>query len=184
MKSLPVAGKFASILFGSLLLVACSGNETNDSAAAEAAAAEAAAAEEAAAVAAESAAKEAQAQAEAAAAEQQQLQDAAMSAGTVFYFDFDSSSMTDAARMAVDAHIAVLLSNEDSIRLEGHTDERGTREYNLALGERRANAVRDYMVANGVPSYRVESISYGEENPVAFGSSEANWSQNRRVELK
>jgi peptidoglycan-associated lipoprotein len=184
MKSLPVAGKFASILFGSLLLVACSGNETNDSAAAEAAAAEAAAAEEAAAVAAESAAKEAQAQAEAAAAEQQQLQDAAMSAGTVFYFDFDSSSMTDAARMAVDAHIAVLLSNEDSVRLEGHTDERGTREYNLALGERRANAVRDYMVANGVPSYRVESISYGEENPVAFGSSEANWSQNRRVELK
>ena len=184
MKSLPVAGKFASILFGSLLLVACSGNETNDSAAAEAAAAEAAAAEEAAAVAAESAAKEAQAQAEAAAAEQQQLQDAAMSAGTVFYFDFDSSSMTDAARMAVDAHIAVLLSNDDSVRLEGHTDERGTREYNLALGERRANAVRDYMVANGGPSYRVESISYGEENPVAFGSSEANWSQNRRVELK
>jgi peptidoglycan-associated lipoprotein len=184
MKSLPVAGKFASILFGSLLLVACSGNETNDSAAAEAAAAEAAAAEEAAAVAAESAAKEAQAQAEAAAAEQQQLQDAAMSAGTVFYFDFDSSSMTDAARMAVDAHIAVLLSNDDSVRLEGHTDESGTREYNLALGERRANAVRDYMVANGVPSYRVESISYGEENPVAFGSSEANWSQNRRVELK
>ena len=185
MKSLPVAGKFASILFGSLLLVACSGNETNDSAAAEAAAAEAAAAEEAAAVAAESAAKEAQAQAEAAAAaEQRQLQDAAMSAGTVFYFDFDSSSMTDAARMAVDAHIAVLLSNDDSVRLEGHTDERGTREYNLALGERRANAVRDYMVANGVPSYRVESISYGEENPVAFGSSEANWSQNRRVELK
>ena len=184
MKSLPVAGKFASILFGSLLLVACSGNETNDSAAAEAAAAEAAAAEEAAAVAAESAAKEAQAQAEAAAAEQQQLQDAVMSAGTVFYFDFDSSSMTDAARMAVDAHIAVLLSNDDSVRLEGHTDERGTREYNLALGERRANAVRDYMVANGVPSYRVESISYGEENPVAFGSSEANWSQNRRVELK
>jgi len=107
-----------------------------------------------------------------------------MSAGTVFYFDFDSSSMTDTARMAVDAHIAVLLSNDDSVRLEGHTDERGTREYNLALGERRANAVRDYMVANGVPSYRVESISYGEENPVAFGSSEANWSQNRRVELK
>jgi len=94
MKAFPVAGKFASILFGSLLLVACSGSETNDSAAAEAAAAEAAAAEQAAA---ESAAKEAQAQAEAAAAaEQQQLQDAAMSAGTVFYFDFDSSSLTDA----------------------------------------------------------------------------------------
>jgi peptidoglycan-associated lipoprotein len=185
MKALPVAGKFASILFGSLLLVACSGNETNDSAEAEAAAAaaaEAAAAEQAAA---QNAAQEAQAQAEAAAAaEQQQLQDAAIAAGTVFYFDFDSSSLTDAARMAVDAHIAVMLSNDESVRLEGHTDERGTREYNLALGERRANAVRDYMVANGVPSYRIEAISYGEENPVAFGSSEANWSQNRRVELK
>ncbi len=185
MKALPVAGKFASILFGSLLLVACSGNQTNESAEAEAAAAaaaEAAAAEQAAA---QNAAQEAQAQAEAAAAaEQQQLQDAAMTAGTVFYFDFDSSSLTDAARMAVDAHIAVMLSSDDSVRLEGHTDERGTREYNLALGERRASAVRDYMVANGVPSYRIEAISYGEENPVAFGSSEANWSQNRRVELK
>ncbi len=185
MKALPVAGKFASILFGSLLLVACSGNETNDSAAAEAAAAEAAAAEQ---LAAENAAKEAQAQAEAtaaaAAAEQQQLQEAAMSAGTVFYFDFDSSSLTDAARTAVDAHIALLLANDESVRLEGHTDERGTREYNLALGERRANAVRDYMVANGVPSYRIEGISYGEENPMAFGSGEANWSKNRRVELK
>lgn len=183
MKALPVAGKFASILFGSLLLVACSGNETNDSAAAEAAAAEAAAAEQ---LAAENAAKEAQAEATAAAAaaEQQQLQEAAMSAGTVFYFDFDSSSLTDAARTAVDAHIALLLANDESVRLEGHTDERGTREYNLALGERRANAVRDYMVANGVPSYRIEGISYGEENPMAFGSGEANWSKNRRVELK
>ena len=84
----------------------------------------------------------------------------------------------------VDAHIAALLGNNDSVRLEGHTDERGTREYNLALGERRANAVRDYMVANGVPSYRIETISYGEENPVAYGSGESNWQQNRRVELK
>ena len=103
---------------------------------------------------------------------------------TVFYFDFDSSSLTDEARGQVDAHIAALLGNNDSVRLEGHTDERGTREYNLALGERRANAVRDYMVANGVPGYRIETISYGEENPVAYGSGESNWQQNRRVELK
>ncbi len=182
MKAIPQVGKFATLLFASLVLVACSSNETNDSAAedaaAEAAAAEAAAAEQAARDA------EAAAAAAAAAAEQQALQDAAMSAGTVFYFDFDSSALTDAARAAVDAHIAVMLGNDASVRLEGHTDERGTREYNLALGERRANAVRDYMVANGVPSYRIESISYGEENPVAFGSGEANWSQNRRVELK
>ena len=109
---------------------------------------------------------------------------AAADAGTIFYFDLDSSSLTGEARGQVDAHIAALLGNNDSVRLEGHTDERGTREYNLALGERRANAVRDYMVANGVPSYRIETISYGEENPVAYGSGESNWQQNRRVELK
>ncbi len=181
MKAFPLAGKVATLIFASLVLVACSSNETNNNAAEESAAAEAAAAEAAAA----EAAREAEAQAAAAAAaEQQRLQDAAMSVGRVFYFDFDSSALTDAARAAVDAHIAVLLGDDSSVRLEGHTDERGTREYNLALGERRANAVRDYMVANGVPSYRIESISYGEENPVAFGSGEANWSQNRRVELK
>ena len=90
--------------------------------------------------------------------------------------------MTDEARGQVDAHISALLGN-NGVR-EGHTDERGTREYNLALGERRANTVRDYMVANGVPSYRIETISYGEENPVAYGSGESNWQQNRRVELK
>jgi peptidoglycan-associated lipoprotein len=95
-----------------------------------------------------------------------------------------SSALTEEAREQVDAHIAALLGNNASVRLEGHTDERGTREYNLALGERRANAVRDYMVANGVPSYRIETISYGEENPVAYGSGESNWQQNRRVELK
>lgn len=179
MKAISVAGKFATIAFASLLMVACSGNDTSSGsdAAADAAAAEAAAAE--------AAAREAEAQAAAAAAaEQQRLQDAASQYGNVFYFAFDSSAMTDATRAAVDAHIAVLLTNEASVRLEGHTDERGTREYNLALGERRAQAVRDYMVANGVPSYRIETISYGEENPVAYGSGEANWQQNRRVELK
>ena len=172
MKALPVVGKFVSVMFASLLLAACSSTDTaNEDAAA---AAEAAAAEQA--------AKEAQAKA--AAAEQQRLQDAAMAAGTVFYFAFDSSALTDEARTAIDAHIAALLGNDHSVRLEGHTDERGTREYNLALAERRANAVRDYMVANGVASYRIETISYGEENPVAFGSGESNWQQNRRVELK
>jgi peptidoglycan-associated lipoprotein len=176
MNVLPVAGKFATLVFVSLFLVACSNTDTSeaDAAAAEAAAAESAAAE---AAAAEAAAAEA-------AAAQQALQEAADAVGTVFYFEFDSSALTDAARIAVDAHIAALLGNDASVRLEGHTDERGTREYNLALGERRANAVRDYMVANGVPSYRIESISYGEENPAAYGSGESNWQQNRRVELK
>ena len=107
-----------------------------------------------------------------------------MAAGNVFYFEFDSSTLTPEAVFAVDAHIAVLKLNNENVRLEGHTDERGTREYNIALGERRANSVRDYMVANGISSFRIESISYGEEQPVAFGSGESNWAQNRRVELK
>lgn len=180
MKAFPVAGKLATVAFASLILAACSSNDSMEDA--DAAAAETAAAEAAAAEAAARAAEE-QARAEAA-TQMQRLKDAAMAAGSVFYFDFDSSALTAASRAAIDAHIALLLTTEDSVRLEGHTDERGTREYNLALGERRANAVRDYMVANGVPSYRIETISYGEENPVAFGSGEANWSQNRRVELK
>ncbi|EED36637.1 peptidoglycan-associated lipoprotein [Luminiphilus syltensis NOR5-1B] len=180
MKAVSNAGKLVAVSFASLILAACSGTDSKEQEAA--AAAEAAAAE----AAAQQAAAEAEAQAARAAAmaEQDRLKDAAMAAGSVFYFAFDSSELNDASRMAIDAHIALLLVSDESIRLEGHTDERGTREYNLALGERRANAVRDYMVANGVPSYRIETISYGEENPIAFGSGEANWSENRRVELK
>ena len=169
--------KWISLVFVALVLAACSSNDTKE---AEAAAAAAAAAEEQAAQ--EAAVQEAEQQAQAEA--QQGREAAAADAGTVFYFEFDSSSLTEDARAQVDAHVQALLGNNDSVRLEGHTDERGTREYNLALGERRANAVRDYMVANGVPSYRIETISYGEENPVAYGSGESNWQQNRRVELK
>lgn len=177
MNHLPVAGKALTLLFTAAFLVACSGSGSKeDEAAAEAARqAEIAAAE---------AAREAERQAaEAAAAEQRELEQAAMAAGTVFYFDFDSSVLKPEAQQALDAHIALLKTTDESVRLEGHTDERGTRDYNMALGERRANAVRDYMVVNGIASYRIETISYGEEKPVAYGSGEANWSQNRRVEL-
>jgi peptidoglycan-associated lipoprotein len=184
MKAPLVAGKFAAMAFASLVLVACTSSDTQeDAAAAEAAAAEAAAAEAAAAEAQAARAAEERARAEAM-AEQERLEDKAKGMGYVVYFAFDSSALTDEGRAVLDAHIAALRGNDHKIRLEGHTDERGTREYNLALGERRANAVRDYMVANGVPTYRMETISYGEENPIAFGSGESNWSQNRRVELK
>lgn len=178
MKPISVAGKAATLLFTAAFLAACSGTDTKeaDEAAAAAAAAEAAAAE---------AAREAERRADAeAAATQRELEKAAMAAGTVFYFDFDSSTLKPSAQAALDAHIALLRTNDRTVRLEGHTDERGTRDYNMALGERRANAVRDYMVVNGVASYRIESISYGEEQPVAYGSGESNWSKNRRVELK
>ena len=166
--------KWISLVFATFVLAACSSNETKEAEAA------AAAAEEQAAQAAAAQQAEQQAQVEA----QQSREAAAAEVGTVFYFEFDSSSLTEDARAQVDAHVQALLGNNDSVLLEGHTDERGTREYNLALGERRANAVRDYMVANGLPSYRIETISYGEENPVAYGSGESNWQQNRRVELK
>ena len=173
MKHLPVAGKAITLVFAAALLAACSGSSKKDE---EAAAAAAAAAE---------AARQAEAQAAAAAqAEQKARYDAAMAAGSVFYFDFDSYTLKPEAIDALDAHIAYLAGNDQTVRLEGHTDERGTREYNMALGERRANAVRDYMVVNGIQSYRIETVSYGEERPVAYGSGEANWSQNRRVELK
>ena len=70
-----------------------------------------------------------------------------------------------------------------SIRLEGHADERGTREYNLALGERRANAVRAYLVAQGASRSQIEVISYGEEKPANSGHNESSWAENRRVEI-
>ena len=179
MKHISVAGKTLTLLFTAAFLVACSGNTKDDEAAAAAAAAEAEAA------AAAEAAREAERQAAAEAAEMQRmLEKEAMAVGTVFYFEFDSATLTADVQAALDAHIALLKTNDRSVRLDGHTDERGTRDYNMALGERRANAVRDYMVVNGVASYRIETVSYGEEQPVAYGSGESNWSQNRRVELK
>ena len=172
MKHLSIAGKAVTVLFTAALLVACSGNtKEEEDAAAAAAAAEAARAAQA-------------AQDAEAAAELQRLQEAAAVFGNVFFFEFDSSSLTQDAIEALNAHIAVLQNSDTNIRLEGHTDERGTREYNMALGERRGNSVRDYMVANGIAGHRIETVSYGEERPVAYGSGEANWSQNRRVELK
>ena len=103
----------------------------------------------------------------------------------VIYFDFDKSTVRPEFRGIIAAHAAYMTAHTSArVTLEGHADERGTREYNIALGERRANSVRDYMVANGISSFRIESVSYGEEQPVAYGSGESNWAQNRRVELK
>lgn len=175
MKYLPVAGKLMTLFFAAAFLAACSGSDTKDDEAAAAAAAAAAA----------QAAREAEMRSSSqATAEEQRLQDAVAAVGNVFYFDYDSSTLQPQAQEALDAHIELLKTNDRSVRLDGHTDERGTREYNLALGERRANSVRDYMVVNGVASYRIETVSYGEEQPIAYGSGESNWSQNRRVELK
>ena len=98
------------------------------------------------------------------------------------YFEFDSSAVSPDSREVIEAHAQYLLDNPGiNVVLEGHADERGTREYNLALGERRGNAVADIITAYGVGLNRIEVISYGEERPEALGSDEAAWAQNRRV---
>ena len=104
---------------------------------------------------------------------------------TVFYFDFDKSIVRPESREALAKHAAYLVSNPDArIVLEGHGDERGTREYNIALGERRAKAVSRYLTIQGVAASQVESVSFGEEVPVAFGHDENAWQLNRRVEVR
>ena len=85
---------------------------------------------------------------------------------------------------ALDVHAKDLKANGARVVLEGHADERGTREYNMALGERRAKAVQRYLVLQGVSPAQLEVVSYGEERPVATGSDEQSWAQNRRVELR
>lgn len=102
----------------------------------------------------------------------------------VIYFDFDSAEIKRESRAVLEAHAAYLNSNSDtSVVLSGHTDERGTKEYNLALGERRAEAVKQFLVVNDVRRGQIETVSYGEERPVNERSSEEAYSENRRVEI-
>jgi peptidoglycan-associated lipoprotein len=103
---------------------------------------------------------------------------------TVFYFDFDKALLNAESRAALLEHAAILKENSRSVRLEGHADERGTREYNIALGERRATAAKEFLVLQGVAGDRIEVISFGEERAAAFGSDDEAWRLNRRVELK
>ncbi|HUL55812.1 MAG TPA: peptidoglycan-associated lipoprotein Pal [Usitatibacter sp.] len=101
------------------------------------------------------------------------------------YFDFDSNAVKDEYRGMIQAHSRFLADNRDKkARIEGNCDERGSREYNLALGQRRAEAVKKIMVVLGVADGRIETVSYGEEKPVAMGHDEAAWAQNRRADIK
>jgi peptidoglycan-associated lipoprotein len=101
---------------------------------------------------------------------------------TTVYFDFDSSTLRDDTKAALDANHAFLTSNTNvEVQIEGHCDERGGVEYNLALGERRAKSVMDYLSAMGIAANRITTISYGKEKPIAMGHDEASWSQNRRA---
>jgi peptidoglycan-associated lipoprotein len=98
------------------------------------------------------------------------------------YYDFDSYAVNTEGRAALDGNARRMRDESAAqVTIEGHCDERGTTEYNLALGERRAAAARDYLVAAGIDGGRIEIISYGEERPFATGSDEASWAQNRRA---
>jgi peptidoglycan-associated lipoprotein len=102
----------------------------------------------------------------------------------VIYFDFDKSDIKDEYRDIIQAHAEYLASHPDvSITLEGHCDERGTREYNIALGERRANAVQRMLTLQGVAASQIRVVSYGEERPAALGHDEDAWALNRRAEF-
>jgi peptidoglycan-associated lipoprotein len=98
------------------------------------------------------------------------------------YFDTDKSDLDPAATAALQKQAQWLLKYPNKkATIEGHCDERGTREYNLALGERRANAAKNYLVSIGVEPARLTTVSYGKERPVALGSDEASWAKNRRA---
>ena len=108
-------------------------------------------------------------------------EDLTVEVGDRVFFDFDSYDVRADQRGTVEALAAWLDTNPSvTLSIEGHADERGTREYNLALGERRANAVRDYLVALGTNPARLTTVSFGEERPAVLGSNESAWAQNRR----
>jgi peptidoglycan-associated lipoprotein len=175
LKQAKVAGVTALLA----VLAGCAG-QVNEEAVTEAPVSEAAPAastEETTSTEASSAAEEARIAAE-------RLKAEAMAADTLFFFEFNKSDLTQEALNDLDAHAKFLVADRGAkARLEGHADERGTRAYNLALGERRANAVARYLVIQGVNRSQIETVSYGEERPLSLVRDESGWSRNRRVEL-
>ena len=109
----------------------------------------------------------------------------AVLANAVVYFEYDKFTLTTSSIQALKG-VVDLMSNNSKIvlSLEGHADERGTREYNLALGQRRSESVANYLIANGVKRSQLSAKSYGEERPLSLGSNDSAWSKNRRVEIK
>lgn len=109
-------------------------------------------------------------------------EDLVVNVGDRVYFGYDRYDLTPEARSLLEAQADWLKQYTDiTVTIEGHCDERGTREYNLGLGDRRANSVKNYLVALGVSPSRVSTISYGKERPVALGSNPEAWAQNRRA---
>lgn len=111
------------------------------------------------------------------------VQDFKSNVGNLIYFDTDSSVIRPDAAQILDRQVAWLQQYPDkTITIEGHADERGTREYNLALGARRAAATREYLISKGLPAQRIQTLSLGKERPVAVCDNISCWSQNRRAE--
>ena len=107
-----------------------------------------------------------------------------MLANRTVYFDFDSAKISDESLVMLEKHGNFVAGNGNvSVRLEGHTDERGSREYNIALGDRRAQSVRRVLLFQGASVDQIDTISYGEEQPAMLGHQEEFWAKNRRVEL-
>jgi len=112
----------------------------------------------------------------------QQLQQQLASVGDRIYFAFDKSDITPESRQVLSKQADLLKQNPSvTVTIEGHCDERGTREYNLGLGERRANATKQALVALGIAANRINTISYGKERPAVLGHNEQAWAQNRRA---
>ena len=110
------------------------------------------------------------------------LQDQLVGLGDRVYFDFDKSDLRPDAIDTLNAQADLMKSNPGStFAIEGHADERGTREYNLALGDRRASSAKQYLESRGIGGSRMETVSYGKERPEVLGSNEAAWAQNRRA---
>lgn len=108
-------------------------------------------------------------------------EDLVANVGDRVFFDFDSFAIKPRARGTLERQASWLRSHPNiTVTIEGHCDERGTREYNLGLGQRRAEAIKKYLMALGVAENRLATISYGKERPVALGSNDTSWSQNRR----
>jgi len=106
----------------------------------------------------------------------------AVNGQTVVYFDTDRYNIDSVDAAALQTQAQYLMQHTNiTVTVEGHADERGTRDYNLALGERRANAAKNYLVGLGIPASRVGTVSYGKERPVAIGSDENSWARNRRA---
>tara|TARA_B110000438_G_C15646018_1_gene577482 strand:- start:313 stop:789 length:477 start_codon:yes stop_codon:yes gene_type:complete len=109
----------------------------------------------------------------------------AVLANAVVYFAYDEFNLTSRSIQALKGVVELMKKNPNiTITLEGHADERGTREYNLALGQRRSESVANYLMANGIKRNSIITKSYGEERPLSLGSNDTSWSKNRRVEIK